>query len=256
MAQMISAQLITRSGAWVAYRSIYPLASLEKNKILSDAYLGGVGLRHLYIEQGYLETTALIEHIRQNGRLGQMMWIAIQWAQVTAGMGFPLRGAPERFLPLAVGKWISALRDFFADSEFTFEIVNTYAVCLLRVHGRITMDDVLAGWYTNSEIQAINRCRLSLQVECLSNICTADGVSLDPGIQGKTSTLTSNEHDQVAMSRVSRSALVDNMAPIHTRDSSSSRLCQILGSWTQPNLQTWTTTHPHNFSARKCLQQL
>ncbi len=71
--------------------------------VFGPAYLGGIGLRHLYVEQGALKTAALIENIRQNGRLGQMMWIAIQWAQVTAGMGFELLGKPERLLPHAVG---------------------------------------------------------------------------------------------------------------------------------------------------------
>jgi hypothetical protein len=32
------------------------------------------------------------------------------------------------------------------------------------------MDDVLAGWFTDSEMQGIYRCRLYLQVECLSDI--------------------------------------------------------------------------------------
>jgi hypothetical protein len=73
------------------------------------------------------------------------MWIAIQWAQVTAGVGFHLLDAPERFLPHAVGKWFSSPRDFLADSEFTLEIVNTRSVYLRWVHDRILMDDILAG---------------------------------------------------------------------------------------------------------------
>jgi hypothetical protein len=47
------------------------------------------------------------------------------------------------------------------------------------------MDDVMAGFYTDSKIQGIERCRLYLPVECLSAICTPDGVRLDPGIQEK-----------------------------------------------------------------------
>jgi hypothetical protein len=66
-----------------------------------------------------------------------------------------LLGAPERFLPHAVGKWFSPLRDFLAGSEFTLDIANTYTVCLRRVRDRILIDDVLARWYTNSAIQAI-----------------------------------------------------------------------------------------------------
>jgi hypothetical protein len=101
----------------------------NKNMLLAvvfgPAYLGGVGLRHLYDEQGSLKTSALVERIRQNGHLGQMMWIAIKWGQVSAGVGFALLGKPERCLPHAVGQWLFSLRDFLADSEFTLKIVNT-----------------------------------------------------------------------------------------------------------------------------------
>jgi hypothetical protein len=225
MAQLISAQAITRPDAWIAYRSIYlpslryslsstsftrqDLSTIQRSStqvllsamgfnkhmplavVFGPSYLGGVGLRRLYVEQGSPKISALIEHIRQNGRLGQMMWIAIQWAQVTAGVGFALLGKPDRFLPHAVGKWLLFLRDFLADLEFTLEIANTHIVCLRRVHDRILMDDVLAGFYIESEIQGINRFRFYLQVECLSDICTADGVRLNPGIQEKTTAVTS-----------------------------------------------------------------
>jgi hypothetical protein len=66
-----------------------------------------------------------------------MTWIAIQWARVTARVGFALLDKPERFLPHAIYRWLLSLRDFLADSEFTLEIVKTYTVCLRRIHDRI-----------------------------------------------------------------------------------------------------------------------
>jgi hypothetical protein len=53
------------------------------------------------------------------------------------------------------------------------------------------MDDALAGWYTTIDIQAINRCRLYFQVEGLSDIRTADGLSVDPGLQAQPPTVIS-----------------------------------------------------------------
>jgi hypothetical protein len=100
-----------------------------------------------------------------------MMWIAKQWAQVTAGVEFALLGKPERFLPHAVGKWLLSLRDFLADSQFT--ITHTPSV-YVESTDRILTDDALAGFYTNSEKRGIKRCRLYLLVECVSDICTAD----------------------------------------------------------------------------------
>jgi hypothetical protein len=135
-----------------------------------------------------------------------------------------------------------SIRDFLADSEFTLEIVNTYTVCPRRVHDHILMDDVLAGFYTDSEIQGINRCRLYLQVECLSDICAADGVRLDPGIQEKAPTVTSRSTIQWQCQGLPgpRSwAIRHRFLKTYTRDSASNRLRQTMGSWTQLNLRTW-----------------
>jgi hypothetical protein len=43
------------------------------------------------------------------------------------------------------------------------------------------MNDALAWWYTNSDMRVINRCRLYLQVECLSEIRTATTSAYIPG---------------------------------------------------------------------------
>jgi hypothetical protein len=62
-------------------------------------------------------------------------------------------------------------------------LVYAYKVGLRRVHHRIIVDDALAGRYRNSDIQAINRSWLYFQVGCLSDVCTAEGFSVDPILQ-------------------------------------------------------------------------
>jgi hypothetical protein len=100
-----------------------------------------------------------------------------------------------------------------ADYECAPAIVNTYIVYRRRVHDRILMDDAFAGWYTNSDIHAINRCRLYRQVECLSDICTADGLSVDR-TPNATTYCHFTDFDQVAMSRASQLTLVGSIAPL------------------------------------------
>jgi hypothetical protein len=68
----------------------------------------------------------------------------------------------------------------------------------------------VARWYSNSEIQAINRCRLSLQVDVSALLRRQSR----PRNSGKNTFIHFNEHDQVTMSRVFRSALVEKMASI------------------------------------------
>ena len=133
LAHLISAQLIARSEAWVAYRSIYcpsmtyslpstsftrrELASIQRSPIrallsamgynrnmpLEAVYgpisIGGIGLQHLYVAQGCQKISALLQHIRQHSRLGKMMWTLIQWTQVTAGVGFAILTEPWRHIP-------------------------------------------------------------------------------------------------------------------------------------------------------------
>jgi hypothetical protein len=55
---------------------------------------GGIGLQHLYVEQGYQKTSALLLHNRLYSRLDEVMWAAIQWTQVTAGVDFALLAEP------------------------------------------------------------------------------------------------------------------------------------------------------------------
>jgi hypothetical protein len=105
MAQLISAQTVTRPEAWTAYRDIYrasmsyslPVTSFTRQEldkiqrrpiqvllsamgfnrnmpravVFGPASLGGIGLHRLYIEQGSLKTMVVLGHIRHNGRLGQ-----------------------------------------------------------------------------------------------------------------------------------------------------------------------------------------
>jgi hypothetical protein len=113
------------------------------------------------------------------------MWTAIQWNQVTAGVGFAILTGPWRSLPHVVGQWIPSLCEFLASSECTINIANTYTVCTRRIRDRILMEDAMTGDFTDSEMRAINRCRLFLQIECLSDVCTADGLTTDPGLEAK-----------------------------------------------------------------------
>jgi hypothetical protein len=140
--------------------------NMPREVVFGPTSIGGIGLQYLYVEQGCQKTSAILQHIRQHSRLGKMMWTAIQWNQVTAGVGCAILTEPPRSLPHAVGQCIPSLCEFLASSESTIEIANTYTVCTRRVHDRILMEDAMTEDFTDSEMRAMNRCRLFLQVEC------------------------------------------------------------------------------------------
>jgi hypothetical protein len=278
MAHMISAQLIARPEGWIAYRSIYlssmgyslpstsftrrELSTIQRSPIrallstmgfnrnmplevvFGPISHGGLGLRHLYVEQGCQKTSALLQHIRQQSRLGKMMCMLIQWTQVTVGVGFAMLTEPWRTPPHAVGQWLPSLCAFLADSECSIEISNTYTVCIRRVHDRILMEDAMSGNFTDSEIRDINRCRVFLQVECLSDVCTADGLTTDPGLQAQPPMVVSQSAIKWPRQGIPgpRSwATWRIFIKTYTRDSTNNRLRQTLGPWTRPDLRKWPT---------------
>jgi hypothetical protein len=48
------------------------------------------------------------------------------------------------------------------------------------------MENAKTGNFRDSEMQNIKRCRVFLQVECLSDSCTADGLTTDPELQAQS----------------------------------------------------------------------
>jgi hypothetical protein len=53
------------------------------------------------------------------------------------------------------------------------------------------MEDAMPGDFTDGEMQAIHRLQLYLQVECLSDVYTAAGLTTDPGLQAQPPNVTS-----------------------------------------------------------------
>jgi hypothetical protein len=207
----------------------------------SSTSIGGLGLRYLYVEQGCQTASALLQHIRQNSRLGKMMWTAIQWNQVTAGLGFAILTEPWRSLTHAVGQWIPSLCEILASSECTIDIANTYTVCTRRIHDRILVEGAMTGDFTDSEMRAINCCRLFLQAE-LSDVCTADGLTTDPGLEAKPPKVSSQSTIKWPRQGLPgpRSWVVwRRFLRPYTRDSTNNRLRQTLGPWTRPDLHNW-----------------
>jgi hypothetical protein len=71
--------------------------------------LGGIGLRHLFAEQGSLKLQALIQNIRCNSSLGQLMTLQLQWAQLTCGTSTQILVDTTTNLPMLKEElWISS----------------------------------------------------------------------------------------------------------------------------------------------------
>jgi hypothetical protein len=191
---MTSAQLIARPEGWIAYRSIY-LPSMSYSPMSTSFTRRELAT----IQRSPIR--ALPEHAARSclrSNLPRGSWQAARRHPHYCST-FGNKAASEndmgvdrwRTLPHSVGLWLPSLCEFLADSECTIEITNTYTVCIRQAHDRILMEDAMTVNFTDSEMRDINRCRVFLRVECLSDVCTANGLITDPGLQAQPPTVVS-----------------------------------------------------------------
>ena len=205
--------------------------------------MGGIGIRHLYIEQGSKQAALMLKHIRANTNIGKTLVICLRWYQRALGTSAPALSQPDLETPHAEGNWIMTLNEYLRMSECSIEIQALKGVQTYREDDRVLMDDDLLGPYTTFDLQCINRVRMYLQVECLSDIANAAGTQLDAGlVHTKTPNTMSTSTELWPVQgqpgrrswSVWRRFLRDNYV---SEDECTLR--QPLGAWTQQPPRTW-----------------
>ena len=204
---------------------------------------GGIGLRHLFAEQGSMKASTLIQQIRADRPLGRLFQIQLRWAQRVAGISRPIMEEVRTPLPHVENEtWITTMREFLAESELGIRIRGIEGPALKRENDIILMDAAVRSGLTDDEIKKINRCWIFLRAECLSDICTADGSSiLDGAIDCSENTRISatdfwprqprpGKQNRKAWSNFILGMCVDG----------TTRLRNSLGRWTRsPSRQQW-----------------
>ena len=123
-----------------------------------------------------MKATILIQQIRTGRSLGKMMQIQLRWAQRVAGISVPILEDTTTPLPqLREEKWLVTLREFLAASKLGIRIADVRCPMMRRENGCALMDVTSRCGFSNEEIRRINRCRLFLHAECLSDISNAEG---------------------------------------------------------------------------------
>ena len=148
--------------------------------MFAESTRGGAGLRHLFAEQGTRQIGALMFRLRKETPLGKTILIQLKWAQRICGTSIPIFQDTDRSLPhLGDEKWILTLQQFLRLSDLTLLIPPINTPSPQRINDRAIMDIVTTGkTYKPREIKIINRCRLHLRVETVSDITDASGDSL------------------------------------------------------------------------------
>jgi len=149
---------------------------------------GGLGLKSLYFQQGYLAIKWLIKTIREQSRVTDLLRTLVHSTQLEAGTYTHIITSPmhrKRILHYLTPTWLTHLIDFLEEHEIGMLMDTDWSwrPNLQRQGDEYLMDIFLnkRPFFTVSELRSINRVRLFLQV--YSRSCITDNQSISKHLQ-------------------------------------------------------------------------
>ena len=171
---------------------------------------GGLGLPHLYVEQGVTNIKQMLFHIRLKTSLGILMLVNLSWTQLHTGMSQSILIDTSTPLPHVANSWWIRQRAFLTFIGGTLKMESSHTPGPLRCNNTGIMQHVLGLNLPPQTVRCFNACRFYLQVTYTSEIVHPNGKSLLPAaFQG----------DKKALDRISRST---NKWPRQTRPNKKS----------------------------------
>jgi hypothetical protein len=155
---------------------------------------GGIGCNDLRIEQGLDAVQNLMRQLRTPGYGKQLATIFLRTYQNASGMSLPLLQYPTIRAPHLEGHYYVHMRRFLAKHRANLEIECIPKATYERQGDEYIMDVVCSPstakemeiehlqYYTDAEIRQIYYCKSYLQVQRISDLCTADGVFVLPSV--------------------------------------------------------------------------
>jgi hypothetical protein len=143
--------------------------------------LGGAGFVQLATIQGVGQVMNFLKHWRTSTYVSSLLKCCLAWAQLNAGISEPIMLIPSLSLPHLESVFLQSTRRFLAQIDGQIEVDEPFVPPLQREYDEFLMDIALASnEFTPSELKIINYCRLRLQAVTVSDICMAQGDTLDP----------------------------------------------------------------------------
>ena len=157
-------------------------STLCRHVVFAPRSSGGIGFRDIYIEQGILHLTKLVQTLRTPGHPQQLIKLAIDEWQISSGCSHLLLTHPTVPCQHLEGTWLKSTREFLASISTSISIPHSYVPSPLRISDRSIMDSFnqLSGLGRKRLIQ-LNCCRLFLQVHYISELTNTMGTHLLPG---------------------------------------------------------------------------
>ena len=145
---------------------------------------GGLGLTHLKTTKLTSQISLLMRQLRTPGQPCTLTRINLNRLQYTAGVSFPVLEYPSRRLPHLEGTWLPHFRSSLVDLDASLEISDIRILPLQRHHDSYIMEIALSATnpFTDREIRYINYCRFYFKSLSISDLCTACGKKIAPGV--------------------------------------------------------------------------
>ena len=168
--------------------------------IFGSKYYGGVGLFHLYDDQGYGQLKTFIKFWRSpSTQAGKLLRILLSWCQYCVGTKAAVLQDVHSIWPHFESRWISSLRQYLSTTSGQLELNNSDTAMHRRFHDAHIMDVALTcGRFKAATIRRINYCRMYLNVLVLSDIVMPCGTRFDPAAyEGTKALYFTNPNHQV-----------------------------------------------------------
>jgi hypothetical protein len=125
-----------------------------------------------------------LKYWRTEGQVSKTLWVAVSWYQYEAGVSWSLFEDVTTKVNYTSARWLPSLHQFLSTIDGHFDLDDAYITPPECEHDIHLMDLVTqSNAFTKHEAAILNYCRMYLSVATLSDISTAQGDMLIPGIE-------------------------------------------------------------------------
>ena len=171
------------------YKTILPrcgyAASFPRDVLHGPKSVQGLGLDNLYDKQYIRHVKDILDYGHKNSTSGDILKLAIEATKLEAGIGGSLFLSSYKVKYFnTTNSWVAATWEYCVTNKITFD-EKCGNLHLRRENDQFIMEAAMKYGMDDATLLAMNRCRLYLQVNLLSEISSGDGRFLSgPSLRG------------------------------------------------------------------------
>jgi hypothetical protein len=172
-----------------ATTALFRKCGFNKNTVTAVKFgpprLGGIGFRGLYTEQSLLLVLMcmVLKHLRIPGQAHTLIRIALSWAQLASGVGFPIFEFPELAIPTLEDPFLQGICSGLTHLDSPFRLHDNLVRPLARSGDFYIMEGLEStGVFSPQEALRADYCRLYLGAYLASDVIDPAGSRVNSGM--------------------------------------------------------------------------